>query len=90
MEQIKTEDCVKCVMGDFKRTVERYKTYEMFTGEIKGGEREGIRWIGEEQVCENRGKKGQKGPAACKAIAGHYFCPIRTPDHSNVTAKCSS
>lgn len=91
MEQRKFEDRVKFTRGHFKWTVERYKTYYgMFRGKIKGGERKETRWIGKEQVSKNRGKRGHKGPAARKAIAGQYFDPIPTPDHSNITAKLSS
>jgi len=58
--------------------------YGMFRGEIKGGEREGSGWFGEEQAWENRGIKGQ---VRCKEFAGLAMSvwPCPAPDQCRLS-----
>lgn len=75
IDQRMFKDCVKFIIGHFKSTVERYKTYcGMFRGKIKSGERERTIWIWEKQECTKE-KDHRKGHLH---VAGQYFHPVPT------------
>lgn len=62
------------VVISFKKSLEMYDTYGLLRRWNKGGEREGSRWIGEEQAWENQGKRGQKELVFYKQVTSQCTC----------------